>query len=56
MRIKYDAKLFDVEVETHTLKDSKLKSSWEKGELYRIVFTMKNKNLSGKIKWEIDLI
>jgi hypothetical protein len=56
VRVKYDAMLFDVKLETHVLKDSKLKSSWEKGELYRIVFTMKNRNLSGKIKWEIDLI
>lgn len=56
VRIKYDAKLFDVELETNVLKDRKLKSSWEKGELYRIVFTMKNRNLSGKIKWEIELI
>lgn len=56
VRIKYDAKLFDVKLETNVLKDRKLKSSWDKGELYRIVFTMKNKNLTGKIKWEIDLI
>lgn len=56
VRIKYDAKLFDVKLETNVLNDRKLKSSWEKGELYRIVFTMKNRNLSGKIKWEIELI
>lgn len=56
VRIKYDEKLFDVMLETNVLKDRKLKSSWDKGELYRIVFTMKNRNLSGKIKWEIDLI
>lgn len=56
VRIKYDTKLFDVELETNVLKDRKLKSSWEKGELYRIVFTMKNKALSGKIKWKIELI
>lgn len=56
VRIKYDDKLFDVAVETTILKDRKLKSSWEKGALYRIVFTMKNRDLSGKIKWEINLI
>jgi len=56
MRIKYDKKLFDVMYQTHTLKDKKLLSSWDQGELYRIVFTMKNKNLSGKIKWIIELI
>ena len=56
LRINYDKDLFDVEYETHVLEDRKLLSSWDKGELYQIVFTMKNKNLSGKIKWTIKLI
>ncbi len=56
VRIIYDAKLFDVQLETNVLKDRKLKSSWDKGELYRIKFTMKNKALSGKIKWTIELV
>lgn len=56
VRIKYDKKQFNVEFETHPLKDRKLKSSWDNAELYRIKFTMKNKALSGKIKWIIELI
>ncbi len=56
LRIKYDKDLFDVAYETHVLEDRKLLSSWDKGELYQIVFTMKNKNLSGKIRWTINLI
>lgn len=55
VKIKYDRKLFNVGFETHPLKDRKLKSSWDNAELYRIKFTMKNKALSGKIKWIIEL-
>ena len=54
--IKYDKKLFNAEIETYPLEDRKLMKSWENGELYRIKFTMKNKALSGKIKWTIELI
>ncbi|MEP5593406.1 MAG: heparinase II/III family protein [Flavobacteriaceae bacterium] len=56
VRIKYDEKLFNVAYETHTLEDKRLISSWDKGEIYRIVFTMTNKKLSGSIKWEIELL
>jgi hypothetical protein len=56
VRIKYQKELFNVEFETHSLKDKSLRSSWEKGELYRIKFTMKNKAISGRIKWIIELI
>ena len=56
VKISYDHKLFDVVVEPFILEDAKLKSSWENGKLYRIVFTMKNKNLSGNINWKIELI
>lgn len=54
--IKYNKQQFNVEFETIPIKDKKLKSSWDKGELYRIKFTMRNKELSGKIKWIIELI
>lgn len=56
VRIKYDKKQFNVEFETHPIKDRKLISSWDNAELYRINFTMKSKALSGKIKWIIELI
>ncbi len=55
LRVKYDSKMFDVRVENYPVEDGRLKSSWTKGELYRLVFTMKNQSLSGKFKWEISV-
>jgi hypothetical protein len=56
VRIKYQKELFNVEFETHSFDDERLMSSWENAVLYRIKFTMKNKDLSGKIKLKIELI
>ncbi len=56
LKIRFDNKKFNVKVENYPVKDSRLKSSWTKGELYRLVFTMKNQALSGKIKWEMSIV
>jgi hypothetical protein len=56
LKIKYDSKKFDMKVENYPITDRWLKSSWTKGELYRLVFSMKNQALSGKIKWEISVV
>ncbi len=55
LKIKYDSKMFDVKVENFPVEDGRLKSSWTKGELYRLVFTMRNQSLSGKFSWEISV-
>lgn len=56
LKITFDSKIFDVEVENYPIEDERLKSSWVKGELYRLVFTMKNQATTGKIKWEISIL
>lgn len=42
--ISYQKELFNVEFETHSFDDERLMSSWENAVLYRIKFTMKNKD------------
>ena len=56
LKIKYDSKMFDIRVENYPVEDGRLKSSWIKGELYRLVFTMRNQSISGKFGWEISLV
>ena len=53
LTLKYDKRAFDARIETIAIEDSRLGRSWG-DELYRIVLTSKNKDISGDFRIKIE--
>ena len=53
VNMKYDASIFDLQIEPFILSDTRLSNVWG-SEIYRMVFTAKKQTLKGKYKFTIS--